>query len=722
MSEKFTFRVKPKRSFYQQYKASRQAVENMGDKVVRRLEESEQLRHAVRAGDWIARDQILIERSGRSMERWFKWTIIPILATLFFGFPVFLAALGNLVWRIYCLRRNVGEIMGDWPDEERNCAKTVRRTVTCALATVLGMFLFRGYSEFWIIMIGGWLGTLGLGATAWSAFYRYGNSLASPQQAPIEADEIGMLDEEENRERTPEEQLAFFKEFLQGSVIYGFAKELLPVFPIVPNTPLAIEWNDRHRFNHSYFIGKTGMGMSQFLRNIICQDIHFGAGVVVMGHERDLFERIMDYYPSHRVDDLIYYNPGDRNNKIIGFNLFEHLPHEDPTFKAGEIYTVLERTLDDLGQTMKPILQSAIDALVSIQQGKTLRDLESLIDPEGAHMRQQVLASPDVPERTKRFWAQYADSSVARTGSEPLLRRLLPLFQEPLLTTLSMASFNFSEQINLYSRVLMLDLSALRGRQQQMVGQFLIALIRETFYARDVLVPDQHYLPYFFYIDEFQEYAGHSEEALRQIFRGLRKYGIGITIANQRKSDISERMMGTIVGNVGTLGCFQLAHDEANYFAGELGVREKVERSKPSDTEESLREQYERVYHEYRGPNKEGVLKNLQARMQRLEAEGFLGTDEEEPQEALGRLRPDLLQDPKLQPYHIVMRGAKKTIVGSMHASVPEYPPGIAKQETFTYDDLVRHSQQQYGKEVATTPSKPSPGAAEDDYLIPRQS
>src|ERR1700730_4943486 len=121
------------------------------------------------------------------------------------------------------------------------------------------------------------------------------------------------------------------------------------------------------------------MGKSQFLRNIICQDIHFGAGVVVMGHERDLFERIMDYYPSHRMYDLIYYNQGDRTNTIIGFNLFELLPHEDPAFKAGEIYTVLERTLDDLGQTMKPILQSAIDALVYMQQGKTLRDLERLI-------------------------------------------------------------------------------------------------------------------------------------------------------------------------------------------------------------------------------------------------------------------------------------------------------------------------------------------------------
>jgi len=199
MSDKITFRVKPKRSFYQQYTASRQAVENMGDKVIRRLEESEQLRHAVRAGDWVARDQILIERSGRSIERWLKWTIIPMLATLFFGFPVFLAAVGNLAWRIYCLRRNVGEIMGDWPDEERNCAKAVRRMVTCALVTVLGMFLFRDYSEFWILLVGGWLGTLGLGATAWSAFYRYGNSLASelpPQSKALEVSEVAVFTEE----------------------------------------------------------------------------------------------------------------------------------------------------------------------------------------------------------------------------------------------------------------------------------------------------------------------------------------------------------------------------------------------------------------------------------------------------------------------------------------------------------------------------------------------
>jgi hypothetical protein len=289
----------------------------------------------------------------------------------------------------------------------------------------------------------------------------------------------------------------------------------------------------------------------------------------------------------------------------------------------------------------------------------------------------------------------------------------MPLFQEPLLTTLSMASFNFAEQLNHHARVLCIDLSELRGRPQQMVGQLMIALIRETFYARDVMIPDKNYLFYSFTVDEFQEYSSDSEEALRQIFRGLRKYGIGITIANQRKSDISPTMMGTIVGTVGTLGCFQLAYDEANYFAAELGIREKSTRKK--ETPASVRAEYERIYHEYHGKNRPALLETLQRKMQKLEMEQQLSYDEEEG-EPLGRIRPDLLQDPKLQPYHLILKGAS-TIIGAMHTAVPEEPVHIPRQTVFSYEDLVMHSQLTYGKKLVP----PKPPDNDDEFMVTKQ-
>jgi hypothetical protein len=251
-----------------------------------------------------------------------------------------------------------------------------------------------------------------------------------------------------------------------------------------------------------------------------------------------------------------------------------------------------------------------------------------------------------------------------------------------------------------------------------MVGQLLIALLRETFYARDVTAHGT-FLPYFVYIDEFQQYAAHSEEALLEMFNGLRKYNIGLTIAHQTTRSISPKMCDTIVGNVGTLGCFRIAADEAPYFARELSV---IERRPPKNasgkTVEEVREDYETLYREYHNANREQVLNNVLAEIRKLEAEAIRGhhnTPEEDP---LGRLRPDLLQEPAMPPYHLIMRGAG--VEGSLLLEVQEHPFDTATSR-ISYHAYVQHSQEKYGTSVQASLPTPPPPEEEDEYRIRRQ-
>jgi hypothetical protein len=94
---------------------------------------------------------------------------------------------------------------------------------------------------------------------------------------------------------------------------------------------------------------------------------------------------------------------------------------------------------------MTPIVREAIAALVYLPD-KSLRDLELLIDPLVKKVRQEIARSDRMPDRTKRFWAEYEDSQTARTGFQPLLNRLGPPLDDPLLTTLSTGSFNVAEE------------------------------------------------------------------------------------------------------------------------------------------------------------------------------------------------------------------------------------------------------------------------------------
>ncbi len=86
-----------------------------------------------------------------------------------------------------------------------------------------------------------------------------------------------------------------------------------------------IKRDDRRR--HMYLIGKTGMGKSTILENMIVEDINAGKGVAVVDPHGELAEKIIQYIPSDRVNDVIYFNPADIEYPVA-FNIVEHVePH-----------------------------------------------------------------------------------------------------------------------------------------------------------------------------------------------------------------------------------------------------------------------------------------------------------------------------------------------------------------------------------------------------------
>ena len=68
---------------------------------------------------------------------------------------------------------------------------------------------------------------------------------------------------------------------------------------------------DRRR--HVYIIGKTGMGKSTLLENMILSDIEAGKGVAVIDPHGDLAEAILEYIPKRRTNDVILFDPSDKD-------------------------------------------------------------------------------------------------------------------------------------------------------------------------------------------------------------------------------------------------------------------------------------------------------------------------------------------------------------------------------------------------------------------------
>src|ERR1700749_3787089 len=84
--------------------------------------------------------------------------------------------------------------------------------------------------------------------------------------------------------------------------------------------PFGIRSEDRGR--HMYVIGKTGMGKSTMLENMAIQDIQHGEGIAFIDPHGSTAEKLLDFVPHDRIQDVVYFAPFDTDYPI-GFNVME---------------------------------------------------------------------------------------------------------------------------------------------------------------------------------------------------------------------------------------------------------------------------------------------------------------------------------------------------------------------------------------------------------------
>jgi len=346
------------------------------------------------------------------------------------------------------------------------------------------------------------------------------------------------------------------------------------------------------RYRHTYVLGKTGMGKSTLLKNLICADLvrisgndleSSQHGVIVLSPERKMLHEVMSYLPSvPDIDerDILYFDPTDNREPIVGFNPFHFDAPDDPHerehllyLQAGEVYTIFIRALGEQGVRMRTLFQNMVSALLQYPDA-TIRDLERLVDPDDASLRREVATHEAIDERTQRFWKRYEESTFFQGIQENVMNRFEMLLRPPLVDVLTTNSFSFHNLLNEQSKsILLFDLSGLRGEDQRVFGQLLLASIQQTLFRRDAR-PESEYHSYYMYIDEFQTFAHTATDSMLELFNKTRKYHVGITLAHQVTANLPSELRSTIIGNVGSMYIMGLAGEDARYFASELQLHE----------------------------------------------------------------------------------------------------------------------------------------------------
>src|SRR5579863_6163484 len=76
------------------------------------------------------------------------------------------------------------------------------------------------------------------------------------------------------------------------------------------------------RRKHCAIFGKSGVGKTTLMRNMIVADIFNGNGVTVIGPHGGLIDDLLQAIPKNRTNDVIYFNPSDPE-RVIGLNVLE---------------------------------------------------------------------------------------------------------------------------------------------------------------------------------------------------------------------------------------------------------------------------------------------------------------------------------------------------------------------------------------------------------------
>lgn len=325
------------------------------------------------------------------------------------------------------------------------------------------------------------------------------------------------------------------------------------------------------RTRHTYLVGKTGYGKSNLIRHLAFQDMEEGRGVGILTPEADLIrDKILPFIPEDRVEDVIYFNPGDQE-RPIPFNPFHLEEGEDKNLRADMVYSILEEAMPKLtGATMQALLRHSVHSLVE-REGSTLMDLLDLWGPDPT-LREEIVATTE-DQATRDFWEN--DYPQFRKDSYLYLKNRLAGFTRPPISTLmgEGESLSFRKAMD-RGKILLFQLSpGLLGKKNSgLLGQLIVASLSQATLSRDE-IPEAQRRPFYLYIDEFQNFIQRAASSYETLLNRARKYKIGLYLAHQETEDLPSEVFAQVKG-ASTMAVFNVHGKDARRLSRELFVEE----------------------------------------------------------------------------------------------------------------------------------------------------
>jgi hypothetical protein len=224
---------------------------------------------------------------------------------------------------------------------------------------------------------------------------------------------------------------------------------------------------------------------------------------------------------------------------------------------------------DAWGVRMEHVLRNSLYALLE-GDGSTLPDILRLYSDKA--FRRGVLAQIQNPV-VRAFWKSEFANYPPRYAAEalaPVQNKLGALLADPMLYRLLV---NPKEDIHFRKimdegGILLVNLA--KGRigadSAQTLGSLLVSTLGLAGLSRAESPPETR-RPFFLYVDEFQSFTTLS---FANMMTELRKFGVGLTLANQHLHQLEPDVRHAVLGNAGSLISFRVGVEDSALLAREF--------------------------------------------------------------------------------------------------------------------------------------------------------
>jgi len=278
---------------------------------------------------------------------------------------------------------------------------------------------------------------------------------------------------------------------------------------------------------------------------------------------REIVHRLKDRFP-HR--DLIYFDVTN-SDLDIGYNPLRKVSVSKRSLVASNILEIFQRNWKSAwGMKMEHILRMILLTLLD-QPKAQLSDILKLLHERS--YRDQCL--PNITSLAiRQFWIKefpkYKPNDLL-----PIMNKLGGFLSHQMVHKILIENTNQLSLRSIINNNQILIINLAKGEVGADVanilgGLLLTSLASASFSRIDMLEKDR--TPYFLYIDEFQTLSG--TELIAELLAQIRKFKIGLILANQFLSQLHPDVRASVLGNVGTIICFRLGITDAKLMEKEF--------------------------------------------------------------------------------------------------------------------------------------------------------